>query len=347
MKSRLFYIAICAIVILSSCNKKEVLYVYNWSDFIDKEVLTQFENENDVKIKYTNYSSNEELETSLVTGGKYDVIFPSDYMVTKLRKANILDTIYISKLANFKNIEKVFQNVLYDPIENGTKFSIPYQYWTTGIAINTEKVVTNIDSTYNLLFDKSYGKGVTLLNEVRYTIGMVLIHLGYSPNETDPEILQKVQDLMVAQKKDVVIGFKTDIIDMLIIGEPTFSYGYSGDIFQAIDKNEKIKFMIPKEGTIIGVDNICIPSASSNKELAYKFIDFMLRPEIAAKNSNATFYATPNKKACTEHLVNNDLLLNKTIFLEPKFIEEKCYFLIDIGKEINTYNRIFEYVKNN
>jgi spermidine/putrescine transport system substrate-binding protein len=318
-----------------------VLNIYNWSTYIDPEVLKAFEQKYQVKVNYDTYDSAESLYAKLKAGNPgYDVAFPPDYMVKIMVKEQMLEELDPANIANIKNIEPKFLNPPYDP---GNKYSIPYQWITLGIGYNIKKTGEEINS-WSALIDPKYKGKVALLDDMRHTMGAVLIYLGYSPNTKNPEEIKQAQDFLI-KNKDNIAAFAPDTGQQLLNqGEVNLTMEYSGDIFQVMKENPDLRYVIPKEGSIIGMDNMVIPKGAPNKKLAETFINFILEPENSAKISNFIDYASPNKVAIDQKLIDAENLKNPGIYPPPE-IFEKLQYLQDVGEATQLYDQAWTEVK--
>lgn len=329
-------------LLIIGCSKKNenVLYVYNWSDYIDETVLTDFEKEYGIKIIYDTYSSNEELLAKLQAGsGGYDVIFPSDYMVTIMAQNSLLEELNIKSLTNLKNIDPLFLNPTYDPEQ---KYSIPYTSGLTGIAYRTDLVTDEIDS-WKIFWNAKYKNKTMLLNDMREVYAMAFKILGYSVNDTDPIHLAEAQKLLIDQKK-YLKKYESDMSkDFLLTKEASIIQQWVGDSYQIMEQDSNIAFIIPKEGSIKFTDNICIPKGAKHKENAEKFINYLLRPDIAARIINVISYSMPNLAALP--MVNDEIKNDKNIYPDKELIK-KYEFVLDLGEYTSTMEKAWTELKS-
>jgi spermidine/putrescine transport system substrate-binding protein len=325
----------------TNTNQENILSIYNWSTYIDPEVIKEFEQKNNVKIQYDTYESNEELYAKLKLGNPgYDLIFPSDYMVTIMAKENLLEQINLANIPNITNLDLKFLNTPFDP-EN--KYSIPYQWGTIGIGYNQE-VIPNKPDSWSILSDPKYKNRVALVEDTRGVLGGVLIYLGFDPNTTNPDEITQAKDYLLKSKDNIAV-FAPDTGQILLDqGEVDLAVEYSGDIFQLMEENPKINYFIPKEGTLVNIDNLAIPAKAPHKELAEKFINFVLEPEIGAKISNFIQYATPNKKAIELNLINPEQLNNPAIYPPPE-VFNKLTYTIDVDSATQLYDQAWTELK--
>ncbi len=288
------------ICLLAGCGGKtgQEVNVYNWGEYIDLDLISQFEQETGIKVNYKTYESNEQMYSVLRQGGiNYDVVIPSDYMISRLIDEGMLAELDYANIPNFSLVDESLKGMTYDS-EN--KYSVPYMWGTVGI-IYDPTVVGEVDS-WSALFDENNKGQILMFDNSRDAMGIALKYLGYSLNTTDESELKAAFDLLKEQKT-VLQGYVMDqIFDKLESGEAAIGPYYAGDYLTMAENNPKLKFCIPKEGTNVFVDAMCILKTAENKENAEKFIDFMTRAEASAANSDFTGYTSPvsNAKALME-----------------------------------------------
>lgn len=274
------------------------LNVYNWSTYIAPDMIPAFEQMYGVKVNYDLFADNDELLAKIQPGNPgYDIIVPTDYMVTIMINQNLLEKLDKTKIKNFDNIDPTFLNPPYDP---NNDHCVPYQWGTIGLGYNKKKVGKTLDS-WSVMFDGSYPQRKSWLTDSRAVIGTALIYLGLDPNSTNPDDIAKARDLLISTKKDIKAFAPDTGQDLLNQGDVDIAFEYSGDIFQIMagsgssPGNTDIDYVIPKEGAILWTDNLCIPTGAPHPDLAHKFIDFILDAKNGAELSNYTAYGTPNK----------------------------------------------------
>ena len=311
--------------------------VYNWYDYIDPDVLDIFEEETGIHVNYVNFSQNEDMYTRLSTGAEvYDVVFPSEYMIERLIKEDLLAEL---DLANIPNMENVVDNLL-DPIyDPGNAHSIPYMWGTLGILYNTEMVTEPVTS-WTALLDEQYAGEIFMMDSVRDTVGLALKTLGYSVNSHDEDELAAAGEWLMAQKDSgVVAGYILDQAkDMMANNEAAMAVMYSGDALYAMEKNDKLAYVIPDEGSNIWVDGMCVPKASENREAAECFINFMCRPDIAQKNMEYIYYSSPIKQV-VEGLSDEEL--TSTAMNPTDEMVARCEYYVDISDVAWMYDDIW------
>lgn len=333
-------ILVLSFVVISGCSQKPTLHIYSWSDNFDPEVLKAFAKKYNVNYTYDTYSSNEDLLAKLRSGGsQYDIIQPSDYMVDILTKLDLLEELNKENIPNIVNMDPKFTGLPFDP-EN--KYSLVYMYGITGIAYN-KKYVTDEITSWQDLWNPKYKDRVALLNDSREVIGMALKKLGYSINSTnEAEIKEAVEELKKLLPN--VLAFDTDTIKQKFVSED-FWIGtmWSGDAAFTLEENENIAFVVPKEGAAIFYDTIAIPKGAKNKELAEKFINFILEPKISAQNYEYVGYGNPNLKAIPYH--SEEYLSNPYINLSKEELE-RTESMVDVGEAKEIYDRYFTELKS-
>lgn len=334
---------IAGILVAASCSgdSRPTLSFYNWSYYIADTTIPDFETEFGAKVIYDNFSSNDELYAKLQTGaGGYDVTMPSDYMVEIMMKQGMLEELDFANIPNIENIDPRFRNLPFDP---EGRYSIPYQWGTTGIGVNTKYVKETIDS-WNALWDPKYKGRISVIDNMRSGLVPALRLLGHSVNETDPAKLEAARDLMIAQKEFVRTYSSDTYIDLLKSGDVWLAMGWSGDIYQVMKENPDVIFIIPKEGSYVWVDNLVIPKGAKNKALAETFLNYLLRPQVGADISNFTGYSTPNRASYPLVL---DSLKNDPSLYPPQDVLDRLEFLKDVGSDATTvYSRIWNEVKS-
>lgn len=299
MKKQIRAILIMLIVVfislsLSSCGKdetKKTLNVYNWGDYIDPSVIKEFESEYNIKVNYSTFDTNEDMYVKVKSGGtSYDVLFPSDYIIEKMIREDMLLKLDMNNIPNYKYIDDKFKNLEFDP---NNEYSVPYMWGTVGIIYNKKMVNDTVDS-WDILWNKKYSGQILMLNSQRDSIAVALKKLGYSMNTRDLNELEEAKQLLVEQKPLVYAYVGDEVKDMMIGEEAAMAVVWSGDAVYMKQQNDNLEYAIPKEGTNLWFDNIVIPKTSKNKSEAEQFINFLCRPEIALKNTEYIGYSTPN-----------------------------------------------------
>lgn len=327
-------------LILSGCSRnKETLYVYNWGDYMDESVIAEFEKETGIKVVYDTFATNEDMYVKIKSGGSsYDLIFPSDYMITRMRDEGMLERINLANIPNFKYIDDRFKGQDYDP---NNEYSIPYMWGTVGILYNTTMVDDPVDS-WDILWDPKYSKQILMLDSQRDAIGIALIKAGYSLNSTDPTEISEAGELLKQQKPLVLAYALDEIKDKMVAGEAALALVWSGEAIYAMQENPDLDYAIPKEGTNLWFDGMAIPKGAKNKEAAEKFIDFLCRTEIAFRNADYTGYATPHIEA--RELLDPEIRNNKAAYPDEEDLVNTEVF-VSLGEVLKEYDRVWTEVK--
>jgi len=271
--------------------------VLNWGEYISDgqdgtmDVIAKFQEETGIKVNYNVCPDNETLYANLKQGDSYDVIIPSDYMISRLIDEGMLTPLNFDNIPNAADVDPKFLNPAYDP---NSAYSVPYMWGTVGIIYNTtmvDQAVTSWDS----LFDKKYAGQVLMINNSRDAIGVALKDLGYSYNTTDQAQITAAVNLLIQQKKDGIVQayVMDEIFDKLEGGEAAMGVYYAGDYLTMHENNPDLAFVIPSEGSNIFTDAMCIPAGAANQSNAEKFINFMCSTDVGVANCEAIGYSTP------------------------------------------------------
>jgi spermidine/putrescine transport system substrate-binding protein len=336
-----FGIALMISLALAGCSESRlVLNVYNWGDYIDESVLADFETETGMTVNYETFATNEDMYIKVKQGGtKYDVIVPSDYMIARLIKEDMLAKIDKEKIPTFGYIDKRFLGLVFDP---ANEYAVPYIWGTFGILYNT-KMVSDPVKSWDIMWDPKYKKQILMLDSVRDSLAVAFLRLGYSLNTTDTAQLARAADILIQQKPLVLAYVGDNYKDMMTQEEAALSMCWSGDAVVVKEQNEDLEYVIPREGTNLWLDCMVIPKDSEHKEEAMRFIDFMNRPEIALRNIQYLGYATPN--TATFALLDEETRTNTTLY-PPDEINSRWEVFIDIGEANAEYNRVWTEIKS-
>ena len=295
MKKIIVFLLSAMLFLFASCgDDREVLRVYNWGDYIAPGVIDRFEEETGIRVIYEMFETNEDMYTKIKnSNSSYDVIIPSDYMIERMIDEDMLAEIDFANITNYGEIDEAYKNLSFDP-EN--KYSVPYTWGTVGILYNKTMVDGPIDS-WEALWDPKYEQNIIMMNSQRDAIGMALKSLGYSLNELDPKALEAAKNKLLEQTPLVLTWVVDEVKDKMIGGEAALALVYAGDAVYCKGFNEDLEYVIPKEGSNIFFDSMCIPKNCRNKLAAEKFINFMCSPEIAAENAEYIGYSSPSSSA--------------------------------------------------
>lgn len=337
-KHQMLFFIIGIALIVGCDGGKEQLNVFTWSGYVSEDIRKGFETEYGVNVIVDTYANNEDLLAKLQAGATgYDIIMPSDYMVSIMIKENLLAELNRDNIPNLQNISPLFLNKYFDA--NNT-YSVPYTFGTAGIAYDSS-VVSPAPDSWSILWDEKYKNQFSMLDDGRESLGAALKLLGYSFNTTDPEELKQAKDKLI-QQRSLVKQYKTEAEELLIPGEVIIAHCWSGDAFRAAEVRPSIRYIIPKEGSSQFIDNVCILKSAPHKDLAEKFINYLLRPEVNAKITEFTKYGTCVPEA-KKHLPE-DLQKHEFIY-PPAEIMESLEWLIDQGDFTKQYSRAWDEVK--
>ena len=325
MKKNVFALVLTLVMVMSltiglagcgnSATNGEV-NVYNWGEYIDEELLDKFTEETGIKVNYDTYSDNESLYSMLSSGSaNYDVVIPSDYMISRMIDEDMLEELNFDNIPNFQYIDDAYKGLEYDPED---RYSVAYTWGTVGIIYNTT-MLDYVPDSWSVLWDENLSGQILMFNNSRDAIGIALKYLGYSQNTTDPEQITEAVDLLIQQKPLVQAYVMDQIFDKLEGGEAAVGPYYAGDAITMIEENPDRAFVVPKEGTNLFVDAMCIPKGAQNKENAEAFINFMCDPENMAANIEYIAYSSPSSAArdlLSDELKNSDICYPDEALLE-------------------------------
>jgi spermidine/putrescine-binding protein len=285
----------------ADCEAGEVdgdLNLYNWSEYMDPDLLAAFEAEYGVSVVESFYESNEAMLSQIQSGVSYDVIVPSDYMVNIMIQEGLLVELNKDAIPNFVNMDSDFTS---QPYDDGAKYSAAYQYGTTGLGVNVSLVGEDFPHSWALLFDpaltSTFPGGVSVLNDPRETMGAALEYLGYSLNDTNIDHLNEATDLIAAAKGGIATFDSDQYDEALVSGEVAVAHGYSGNMIVGIgdaDNPDDFVYILPEEGATLWIDNMAIPTNAKAVCTAHTFIDFILDAENGAALTNWNYYGSPN-----------------------------------------------------
>lgn len=297
--------AIALLFALTACNDtggersgKDTINVYNWGEYIDQTVLDEFEEKTGIHVNYTTYASNEEMYSKIVSGAaSYDVIIPSEYMISKMINEGLLEEIYPEKtIPNYKHIGEKYRGLSYDPDE---VYSVPYTWGTVVIVYNTKYVDEEDvkDQSIDLLWNEKYAGNILMFDNPRDAFALAHVKLGHSMNTTDPDDWYEAAEELKKQKPLVQAYVMDQIFDKMLNEEAYIAAYYAGDAMTMIEENENLAAYVPKEGANMFFDSMCVLKGAKNKEGAKEFINFMCETDIAKRNAEAVWYAIPHTEA--------------------------------------------------
>jgi putrescine transport system substrate-binding protein len=311
----------------AAAQQQRVVNVYNWSDYIDPKMLEEFTQETGIKVVYDTYDNNEIVETKLLAGKSgYDIVVPSGPFLQRLITAKVFQKLDKSKLPNLSNMWPEIQQRLsvFDP---GNQYGVNYMWGTTGIGVNVKKVRQVLGemplNTWDLIMkpeiaSKLKSCGIYMLDSPEDLFPGILSYLGLYPDSKKNEDLTRAGDALFRTRGNIQKFHSSEYINALANGDICMAVGYSGDVLQAKKRAEEAKndvevqYIIPREGALMWFDNFAIPADAKNVAEAYEFINFMMRPQVAAANTNFVSYASGNLAA--KQFVDEAILKNPGIY---------------------------------
>lgn len=311
--------------------------VYNWGEYISTgvegslDVNGQFTKETGINVNYTTFQSNEELFAKLSGGGaSYDVIIPSDYMISRLIENNMLERLDFKNIPNYKFISDNFKN---RPHDANNEYSVPYTWGLMGIFINRSMVDEPLDEIgWDILWNKKYADKILMFDNSRDAFAISLMRLGYSINTLNPKEWNIAADELKKQRPLVQAYVMDQIYDKMGNGEAAIAPYYSGDAGIMVKSNPNISFVVPKSGTNLFMDAMCVPKGCTHKKEAEQYINFMCRTDIALANATYTNYSTPQTEAYKE--LPEETKSNKVFYPSQDIIKNTEVF-INLPKDIN------------
>ena len=321
------------------------LTVYIWSEYMDPEVISNFEKEFDVKVRLDYYESNEEMVVKLDKGGglgNYDIIVPSTYIVPSLTNLNLVQQLDHAKLPNIKNLDPAFTALEADP---GNKYTIPYQWGTSGLVVRA-KDASAINSSWSLVFDPEVKtSSFILFDTARDCIGSALKYLGYSFNSSDPKEIEEAVRLLIATKKrPAFLGFDGGVggLNKVMSGFATVAQVYNGEAIRAQEEDPEVHYILPKEGCEVWTDLVSIPRNAPNLDNAYLFMNYLMDPKVSAQLATYNRYATPNA-AAREFIPEEDL--NNPILYPDMNEFNNMEYIKDLGSANRLYDEAWTMIK--
>ena len=329
----------------SSTASNGEVYIYCYGDYYDQTVIEQFEEETGITVVQDTYDTAEEMFTVLQNGSaSYDCICTSDYMIEKMIESDMLSEINYDNIPEIKNIEKIYmeKSEVFDP---GNKFSVPYQAGVAGILYDKTKVGNKKIDSWDVLWDKDFKGQIVMPDSVRDAFQIALNKNGYSLNSANEKEIEKAAKDLISQKGLVYKYANDSARDLLADGSAVIGVVWNGEYSYTIDLNENVEFVVPKEGSEFFIDSWVLSKDAANKENAEKWINFLTRADIAAKNFEYLYYTTPNKAA--KELIDREDLANEAIFPTEETIN-RCDSLRKLDSNAtDLYSKYWKKVKSN
>lgn len=320
----------------------QVLNLFAWSEYVPQALLDGFTEETGIVVNYDAYSSNEEMYAKIKAGASgYDLIQPSDYWVNVMAQEGLLEELDLSRIPNIANVDPSLPYDLYDP---GHRYSIPYQWGSVALAVNTETVTTPVTS-YNDLWNPDFAGRLVLLDDERQIIGMALMALGYDPNTTDPAELQAASVKLMDLVPNIRLFDSDTPSTALLSGEVDLGLIWNGEGSIAHAENPAIDYIYPSEGTIFWYDNLSIIQGAEHVDAAHAFMDYVLRPEVSLLITAEFPYSNPNK-AALDLLQQTDpdayqAYMDFPATNPPPDALAGAFVLVDVGEATALYDRVW------
>ena len=332
-------LTVAAALVLGGCGESRTyengeVYVYNWGEYINEDVIDMFEEEYDIKVIYDEFMENEDMYPMVKTGAvNYDVVCPSDYMISKMIQEDMLAELNFDNIPNAVNIDpQYFASA--EGFDPGNKYAVPYCWGTVGILYNKTMVDEAITS-WDVLFDEKYNGEILMIESVRDGLGIALKKLGYSANSTNEAELLEAQQLLIKQFPLVQAYVVDEVRNKMIGEEAALGVIYSGEAIYTQRENENLVYVVPEEGSNVWLDCWVIPKNAQNKENAEKWIDFMCRADIALMNFEEITYSTPNKAA--KEMIEDEEIRNSEIAFPGADVLGRCEVYTYPGEKMEEF----------
>ena len=341
-KKMIWLFCLFGVLLCGSAGASDKVYIYNWTEYIPDEVVEKFTEETGIKVIYTTYESNETMyaKLKLIKGEGYDLVFPSTYFVSKMIKEDLLQPLDHSLIPNIKDLDGSLLDKVYDP---GNKYSLPYMWGSTGIGVNTDLVSADSITSWQDLWNEEYSGQLLLQDDMREVFHMALKIRGYSSNTRDPGEIEEAYELLRELMPKVLVFNRDSPRLPYLAGEVSVGMIWNGEAWMAQEENPAITYIYPVEGANFWVDSFAIPKGAKNIANAHAFIDFMLRPEIAARCVEENGFATPVTTALP--LLSEEVRRSEVIF-PPAEVVASGEFQTDVGEALTVYQKYWEKLRS-
>jgi spermidine/putrescine-binding protein len=315
------------------------LYYYTWSDYVDPELMAAFEDSHGVRVVVDTFSSNEELLAKVQTGMTgYDVVVPSDFMAGIMGRLGLLADLDLKRIPHVQDLEIQLTQLPFDPTQ---QFAIPYLWGTVGIGYNAE-VVTEVPTSWDILWDPQYSGRISMLNDQREVFGLALRALGHSLNSRDPRTIQQAKDRLIIQKP-LVKAYTSEQFDQLLVsGDVVLAHAWGGPVARAMREDPSIRYAIPQEGGTIWTDCLAVLASSANKTLAMDFINYLLSEQVALQTSKRLLFASANRHIRSQ--LPPEIRNNIAVY-PPDEILPRMEWMEDVHEAIRDYDRAWTELK--
>lgn len=314
--------------------------MFTWADYVKPELIQRFEQEHGCSVVIDTFDSNEAMYAKLQSGASgYDIVVPSSYMADIMASQGMLQRLDLSRLPGTVNID---ETILAKIPDSKMQFAVPYALSYGVLGYRKDKLAAPAAS-WKMLENESVLKKTSLLNDMRETLGAALKYLGHSVNTTDEVQLEAAAEVVMKWKANAVKFDNEQYKGAVDAGEFYLVHGYSGDLYQVVSENSEVGILVPQEGVVIACDELAIPQSAAQADLAYKFIDFLLNPDVAAENMEWMGYPCPNKAAVKK--VSSEFLESPAIKV-PREAMDRSEVIRDLGEDRVKYSRVWDKIKS-
>jgi spermidine/putrescine transport system substrate-binding protein len=336
------FLSVLLLFLVGCGQSRPTLNVFIWSEYIDPQIVADFERQSGCRVHLDFYEDNEAMMAKLDGGGTalYDIVVPTDYIVPALVHRDLLAPLRHENIPNLTNIEPRFLTLSFDPTN---QFTAPYQWGTEGLYVRKPKGKP-LEPTWALVFDPAQQPGpLLLIDDMRFCFGAALKYNGHSVNSTDPKELAQARDLLIAAKKRS-LGFEGGIggRNRVLSKGAVLAMVTNGDAVRGTREDPETAYLTPREGGKIWLDNLCVPAKAPHRELAETFINFILDPQVGARLANFNQYPTPNRASL--QYINKADLHNPAIYPPPE-VMARLEFDQDLGDKTQLLDELWTQVK--
>ena len=327
---------------LAALAQDRMVNVYAWTGEVPEFAVRQFEQETGIKVNFSTYENNEIMYAKLRASPNngYDVIIPTSYFVDRMRKQHMLEKLDRKLISNFKNLDPNFLHAAYDP---EAAYSVPHIWGLTGIFFNDKFYQEQKLNRWSTFWETRLHNQLLMIDDMREVFSMALLSLGYSANDSDPEHIKAAFIKLKSLMRNVKVFSSDTLISIMIDEDATVGMAWNGDAFKASLDNPHVKFIYPKEGFVIWVDNFVIPTTAPHKDTAYAFINFLLRADVA--KAVALSINFPSANIAARNLLPANIR-NNPIAYPPKSILKHGSFLLDLPPAtLAIYEKYWEELK--
>ncbi len=323
----------------SGTGAAQTLYYFTWSDYVDREQLAGFEARTGARVVVDTFSSNEELLAKIQGGaGGFDVAAPSDFMVSIMVREGLLAELDLARIPNVASLSPWLSDLPFDPAQ---RYAVPYLWGTVGIGFDSAVVATPPDS-WEVLWDPRYRGKISMLNDQREVFGVALRAMGHSLNETAPAAIEQAKRRLLAQKPLVKTYTSENYDNLLAAGEVALAHGWDGAVARAMDERPSLRYVIPREGATIWADCLVVLRKSRNKDLAMRFINYLLETDVAVHTTNRLRFASANREV--KDRVDARVRQNPAVY-PPEDARDRLEWMVDVGDAIRLYDRAWTELK--